>query len=484
MSSNRNFPYTTSPDTIVSISSPIGKGAIGVFRLSGPEAHKIGSMLTGLKPENIRYRFAHYCSVKDTEGKDIDDSIVIFYKSPKSYTGEDMVEIFCHSGQAVLNSILETCIELGARIAEPGEFTRRAFLNGKLDLVQVEAVADIIEAQGHAALEAALRMRKGELSRFINEIREKLLFLISEFEAEIDFEEEELLETSDYQHRLEILKSIIHLINRAIENASDGIKIREGIKIAIAGKPNVGKSSLMNAIARKERAIVTPEPGTTRDIIEERVNYRGFSFIIADTAGIRESEHLAEAEGIRRAREMIREADIVFVVLDGSRSLEEEDIAVLEDIDLKKTVFILNKSDLGITVSKAEIMEALEKTSLRSGKHNNDEAEKEFERFDVVSVSAKTGENIEKLMDLAIEKAFKGGFPETDGILITNRRHLRHLKRAVEILNECINAIEQENIELSAFLLREASVELSRITGMITQEEILDDIFSRFCIGK
>jgi tRNA modification GTPase len=461
-------------DTIVALSSPPGIGAIAAFRLSGPRSFEIASVLTGIKPGEVKERYAYYRLFKKLDGFEIDDGIVIFYPAPKSYTGENMVEFFCHSGPAVLTMMMDAFIDLGARPAEPGEFTRRAFLNGKLDLVQVEAVADIIEAVSPQALEAALNLRKGLFSKVVKELREKLLFLLSEYEAEIDFEEEELLEMSSYKERKQVVWEIKEHLKRLIASARDGIKVREGIRVALAGVPNVGKSSLMNALARRERAIVTPEPGTTRDVIEEKIVLKGMTVVLTDTAGIRKASSLAEVEGVRRAREAIEDADIVLLVLDSSRELSPEEEDLLSEVPLEKTICVLNKIDISKEQSRENLRKKLREWLLKKG----------IKDLTMVEVSALKGIGISELADLIIKKVFTHGIPAKEELLVTNRRHLYHLQRAEAVLKEAEGAIEEGNVELTAFLLKEAALELSKILGLITHEEIMNEIFSRFCIGK
>jgi tRNA modification GTPase len=470
----------SSKDTIVAISSPPGIGAVGVVRLSGEKSHEIGLALSEKKLEDIKYRFAYHTYLKNREGKLIDDSVIIFYKAPRTYTGEDMLEIFCHSGPAVLTSIFDECISLGARPAEPGEFTRRAFLNGKIDLAQVEAVADIVEAVSPASLEAALNLRKGALSRFVSEMREKLLFLLSEFEAEIDFEEEELLEMSDYSERIGMIMEIINKIDNLCINADKGIKIREGIRVALSGVPNVGKSSLMNALSKRERSIVTPEPGTTRDLIEEKIILNGLTVILIDTAGLREADSMAEREGVRRAKQAIEDADVVLYIFDSSRSISDIELEALSDILSEKVIVVLNKVDLIGTEAVSMFIEDL----ISKIAEKNADKKDLYEMLEFVPVSALTGQGIEYLADRIVKKVFRKGIPQLENLLVTNRRHLFHLKKSEEILREAVNACLAGNIELTAFLLREATVELSKIIGLISTDEIISEIFSRFCIGK
>ncbi|MCX7831358.1 MAG: tRNA uridine-5-carboxymethylaminomethyl(34) synthesis GTPase MnmE [Actinobacteria bacterium] len=457
-------------DTIVAISSPPGVGAVAVVRLSGPEAFKIGASISGLCLSKIKFRYAYYRMLKSLKNNEIDDAIVIFYKGPESYTGEDTVEFFCHSSPAVLTMLIDECISQGARPAEPGEFTKRAFLNGKMDLIQVEAVADIIDSVSPHSLEAALNLRKGILSGIIKNIREKILFLVSEFEAEIDFEEEEMLDMTAYEDRKVLINELISEIQKLIRSASNGIKIREGIKVALVGVPNVGKSSLMNALSKRERAIVTPEPGTTRDLIEEKIILKGLTIILTDTAGIRRAQSMAEEEGVKRSKMAIEEADIVLFVLDASRDLLDEEIQIMKEIPLEKCIFVINKMDIHKKHFVEKIYHMLSKLDSKEIK--------------VFEVSAKDGRGLDELSEAMVKKVFAEGLPAKESILVTNRRHLYHLERAEKILNESLDSLDNANIELTAFLLREASLELSKIIGLVTHDEIMTEIFSRFCIGK
>lgn len=489
-------------DTIVAISSPPGAGAIGVVRLSGPDSHRIGLRLSGLTSSCIDYRYVYHAVLRDEDGNPIDDATIVFYRSPGSYTGEDMVEVFCHSGQAVLSAIIDYCLRAGARPAEPGEFTMRAFRNGKMDLAQVEAVADIIEAGSRISLQAALNVREGKLSSLINEIRERLMFLISETEADIDFEEEELLEKAPVSERIKILDELVKRLEILVENGKLGVRVKEGIRVALAGPPNAGKSSLMNAFARRERSIVTPEPGTTRDIIEERVLMKGLPAVLIDTAGLREAESIAEEEGVRRAKQAIREADIVLAVVDGTQAPDEKVLEALRQLPLDKTMILLNKLDLGLKVSKDDMLSLIQQVSGNKINQITDISGDEMKNnigeepgrnapphpVEVYEVSAKTGAGLDRVTERMVDRVFSQGVPPAEDILVANRRHLFHLENALRSLEEARNKLcEKEgegSVEISAFLLREASYELAKIIGLVTTDEILSEIFSRFCIGK
>ncbi len=464
-------------DTIVAISSPVGVAAIGVIRLSGSKSHHLALTLLEKKFEDLEERKMYRSFLVSPEGKMIDEVNVCFYKAPQSFTGEDMVEIFCHSGMTVLASILDAFTRLGARIAEPGEFTKRAFINGKMDLVQVESIVDIIDAPSAASLEAALRQRKGELSIRVERWREEILEVISEIEADIDFREEELLEIKPVKEKIEKLRKIRNDLKKALETAREGIFLREGIHVSIAGKPNVGKSSLLNALLRKDRAIVTEIPGTTRDVISERAQIKGFPVIVTDTAGIRKAADAAEEEGVLRARRAIRESDVVIMLFDSSQSLDEQDIEVLESVPCGRTIWALNKCDLKMVLTVENIFDELKRFDV--------------ERVDLtgekpLTISALTGEGLDELEDRIISKVFEGEvLHPVESIIMTNRRHVQHLRDAIKLIEEGIKLMNNGHPdEITALVIREAADKLAGIIGLITTEDVLHDIFSRFCIGK
>lgn len=470
-------PKNMFKDTIVAISSPVGIGAIGVVRLSGRDSHNLAMKLLDRKFEHFEERKMYRSFLLSPEGKMIDEVNVCFYKAPRSFSGEDMVEIFCHSGMTVLASILDAFTRIGARIAEPGEFTRRAFLNGKIDLVQVESIVDIIDAPSPASLDAALRQRKGELSKKVGEWRDKILKVLSEIEADIDFAEEELLEIEPAKEKISKLLEIKSDLEKVLESAREGIFLREGIHVVIAGKPNVGKSSLLNALLKKDRAIVTEFPGTTRDTISERAQIKGFPVILTDTAGIRKAADAAEEEGVLRAQKAIEEADVVIIMFDSSQELDDQDVEVLKSVPHKRTILVLNKCDLERKLTPSNVLEKIRMLGIDNEKIPSEKP---------VMISALTGEGLDELGERIICSVFRGAkLHSTESIIMTNRRHVQHVERAIKLLNEGISLIESgQPDEITALVVREAANELAAIIGLVTTEDVLNEIFSRFCIGK
>lgn len=464
-------------DTIVAISSPIGVGAIGVVRLSGPKSHKYAEKAFSRKITRADERKIYQVYVKNPAGRLLDEASACHYFSPKSYTGEDMIEIFCHSGLAVLAGIVDAFVGYGARIAEPGEFTKRAFINGKVDLAQAESIADIIEAPTAASLEVALRQRRGDLSKRVKKWRDIILKAIAEVEAEIDFLEEELLEieTETRKNMAAQLVALSNDIKDVLEVAREGIYLREGIQVVIAGRPNVGKSSLLNALLKKDRAIVSELPGTTRDTISERAQFQGFPVILTDTAGLRSAEDIVEREGVVRAQEAIGSADSVILVFDVSEKLTDEDLSIISDMPLRMTVVALNKIDLDQKITKEQI-----KNIINERENSGFIAEE-----DIVEISALRGEGLEELEQRVLNKIFHGTPQPKESIIVTNRRHVEHIKKADNLLIEAISLINSKHPpEVLALVLKEAANELSSIIGQVTTDDILSEVFSRFCIGK
>ena len=344
-------------DTIAAISTPIGEGGIGIVRLSGRDSLKFADKIfiskDGKKPSGFKTYTVHYGHIvekskgKSQKAKVIDEVILTVMRAPRSYTKEDVVEINCHSGIAPLKKILDLCLINGARLAEPGEFTKRAFLNGRIDILQAEAVLDIIKAKTELSLRSALNNLEGLFSKKINEIREKLIDIYARMEASIDFSEEDLRGVRK-ENIFKKLKMIKNEVEKLVSDSNQGRILRQGIKTVICGSPNVGKSSLMNAILKESRSIVTPIPGTTRDTIEEIVNINGIPVMLVDTAGITDTDHLVEKEGIRRSRIYLENADLVLLVLDWSRRLNKDDLAIIKKIrdNNKEAVVAINKTDL------------------------------------------------------------------------------------------------------------------------------------------
>jgi len=455
-------------DTIVAISTPLGEGGIGMVRMSGKNALKIADKVFRSKdkekPSQFKTYTTHYGHIID-KNQIIDEIILTVMRSPKSYTKEDIVEINCHSGIVPLRKVLELVIKEGGRLAQPGEFTKRAFLNGRIDLAQAEAVLDVIKAKTDSSLKVAIDQLKGSLSEEITKIRENLLQLYAHIEACIDFPEEnvEILSNSDM---LNNLKRITRRLKQLIDTADNGKVLRDGITTVICGKPNVGKSSLMNAFLRENRVIVSHIPGTTRDTIEELVNIRGIPLKIVDTAGIMDSDDHLTKEGVVRSRTYIKTADLVLFLLDASEELHDRDLAIMEEVKDKKTIVVINKTDLP--------------KKLDTKKINNHLHDKK-----VIEISVEKNKNLEKLEKAVTEMVWHGKITPNNDPLITNVRHKNALVSSYESLNEVIVSLENKlSPELVAINMREGIDKLGEVIGQMISEDILDRIFSEFCIGK
>ena len=467
-------------DTICAIATPAGEGGIGIVRLSGSQALRIadkfvqlrsGQPLESVPSHTLCLADLRFPDMNQTVAQDpsipkprecFDEALVVYMKAPRSFTGEDIVEIQSHGGSLILSLTCRACLEAGARLAEPGEFTKRAFLNGRLDLSQAEAVLDTIRAKSAASLTAAQRQLRGDLAREVDTAREALVHLLAQLEAGIDFGDEDV----DIVHKQDLVGTVdrvARLVGRLRDTARAGRLLRDGARVVIAGRPNVGKSSLLNRLLKEERAIVTAVPGTTRDLIEEAIDLGGVLVHLVDTAGIRDTEDPVEHEGIKRSWSAQEQADLRVIVLDGSLPLTADDRRLMDQAAEMRHVIVINKADLPARVSP---------TSVKPGSM-------------CIAVSAKTGDGVEDLR-LAIRAQLIGSGPETaDGVLVTNVRHQTALARAHESLVEATSSIKDEMAaELVAVDLRAAADALGEITGAITNEEILSRIFSTFCIGK
>ncbi len=466
----RNRPAQNGQDTIAAIATPEGIGGVGIVRLSGPRAISIAAGIFRLNSErkNIMELSSHtlHYGLVVSRKKTIDEGLLAIMRAPHSYTREDVVEIQAHGGIFPLQKILGAAIEKGARLAEPGEFTRRAFINGRLDLAQAEAVVDLIRARTGAAYETALRQLSGSLSERVRGLRRRLIKVLTRLEAHLDFPEESGVVLGKSFPR--VLKAIREEIRELESSADRGRIIREGIKAVIIGRSNVGKSSLMNALLQEKRVIVTSLPGTTRDVIEEMVNIRGIPVRIADTAGFGCTRNLIEIQGVARARFYLEKADLVILVLDGSQGLKKEDREIIKLVgeSKKKVLAVVNKSDLPARL-KPEVVKRF------------------FPSRRTVQISAKTLSGIpafqRKLAALmGISKA------ETEeGVLVSRLRHQLVLKRAEESLSRALEA-QQKGLsgEFVSFDLWQAVESLGTILGLNYKEDVLDEIFGEFCIGK
>ncbi len=449
-------------DTIAAISTPPGAGGIGIVRLSGRDSLKIadGIFRSPRKKKlasspSHRILFGHI--VDPASGEILDEVLVSVMKAPNTYTREDVVEINCHGGAAPLRRILELVLNTGARLAEPGEFTKRAFLNGRIDLARAEAVLDVINALTEESRRAALRQLRGALSEKIEAVRRKLTELAALVEAYIDFPDEDI-EPVSLEDMRKTAADIRSSLGKLIDGARYGLILREGLKTAIVGRPNVGKSSLLNALLRQDRAIVTETPGTTRDVIEECLNIRGLPVRIMDTAGIRSASSTAEREGVKRSLSAMEEADLVLLVIDGSRPLHKTDRELIRKSRPDKTIIVINKTDLP--------------RKINLNKSNKQE------------ISALNGTGLEELKRKMVETALGGG--STGGAeIVTNTRHVRALEKSLASLDSFLSGLSDKTPpEFLSVELRDALDAVGEILGITTPEDILNKIFSDFCIGK
>lgn len=452
-------------DTIAAVSTPPGNGGIGIVRVSGDLAAFIGdSMFKPVTSGGLASHRFYFGSILDPRSGDlVDEAMAVLMRAPRSYTREDVLEFHCHGGMLVVERVLTLVLCSGARLAEPGEFTRRAFLNGRIDLVQAEAVMDIIGSKTEAALALAQRQRAGFLSMKIAEARELLLHALALIEAFIDFPEEDLGETDTAAIGSNIVESRA-IISRLLAGFDDGRILREGISVLIIGKPNAGKSSLLNRLLNENRAIVTHLPGTTRDIIEETVNLGGLAVRLLDTAGIRHTDDIVEREGVNRALEKIPEADLVLFVLDASRPFDREDRLIMDALAGSRVMAVLNKCDL---VRSPDLPPDL--CGLRH-----------------VAISASSGEGVEDLKE-AVRREFlhDSHLDSREFVAISRVRHRDALGSADAALERFEAGLSASlPLELLAVDLREALAGVGSVTGQVTTDEVLDHVFSTFCIGK
>jgi len=456
-------------DTIAAISTPLGEGGIGIVRLSGPAAVDIAKKIFKSKKEEWSAAGGHrliYGHIYDQAGQSVDEVLVGYMKAPHTYTRENIVEINCHGGIVPTKKILELVLGAGARLARPGEFSLRAFLNGRIDLAQAESIVDVIRAQTEAGLKLAVAQLNGNLSTKISDLQERLLGLLAQVEANIDFPEDDL-EESTGEELIQLSGELLQRIKDLIKGAQAGKIYREGIRTIIIGRPNVGKSSLLNALLRENRAIVTDIPGTTRDIIEEIINIRGIPLKIIDTAGLHETENIIEKIGMEKTREMIGRADLVLVLLDAGRILDEEDLDIISYVGNKKAVFLVNKDDLSEKKIGVENM-----ASLAAGRP-------------VLRISAKEGTGLCELEEKIFEMVMGGHLTGTDEVLVTNTRHKQALETAARHLEEAVAEIKRSvPVDVVAIDIRAAWEALGEITGAAVTEDLLNRIFADFCIGK
>jgi len=442
-------------DTICALATAYGQSGIGVIRVTGPLSKSLSKKILH---QDLQPRYAYYGSFFDNDNNLIDKGVAIAFPGPNSYTGEDVVEFQGHGGVSVIRKLLETIISLDVRVAEPGEFTKRAFLNGKMDLVQAEAVQDLIQSSSEESALSAVRSLTGEFSEKINQILSELIALRVFVEATIDFSDEEIdfLESHEVSSKLYSLK--LTLLN-ILESANQGAILRDGIHVAIAGKPNAGKSSLLNSLTKQPSAIVTDVAGTTRDVLKETIQIDGMPIHIIDTAGLHNSDNIIEQEGIRRAHTEINNADVVLLVYDASD--KSVDLSILpESVKDKPKIVIKNKIDL--TGSKTGIQKI----------QNNPE----------ISISAKNGDGINIVRKALAD--FAGLNSNTEGVFLARKRHIIAINETLSFINSAISQLDGGASELVAEDLRQAGMHLGQITGEFSSDDLLGQIFSSFCIGK
>ncbi|MCM8799069.1 MAG: tRNA uridine-5-carboxymethylaminomethyl(34) synthesis GTPase MnmE [Candidatus Omnitrophica bacterium] len=473
-------------DTIAAISTPLGKSGIGIVRMSGKDALKIADKIflsqDGTKPSEYPSFSIHYGHIvedkkslhkkfgiptsreKIKNQKIIDEVLLTVMRAPRTYTKEDVVEINCHGGIVPLRKVLELVLEEGARLAQPGEFTLRAFLNGRIDLPQAEAVLDIVEAKTEKSLALACQQLRGELSHKFRKLKERILNIYAELEASIDFPEEDLdLHSQDFL--LKEIEKVEREIDNLLEGFNKGLIFKEGISVAICGKPNVGKSSLMNLLLKRNRCLVSPFPGTTRDAIEEWVNIEGIPLRLIDTAGITEARNILEEEAIKRSQEYLKVAELVLFMLDGNQKISREDKDVFQIIKDKPKIIVINKIDLPTKFTSSEIKKIF------SGK--------------ILKISCLTGEGLERLCQEMKQFVLKGEIGESEGYLVTNLRHKEALLRAKDFLERVKRGMQSKfPPELLTTDLKGVLENLKSLLGESLSEDVLEKIFSQFCIGK
>ncbi|OEF97317.1 tRNA uridine-5-carboxymethylaminomethyl(34) synthesis GTPase MnmE [Desulfuribacillus alkaliarsenatis] len=454
-------------DTIAAIATALGEGGIGIIRVSGPDAITIVDKIYKGKNSlsTVDTHTIHYGHIIDSSGAIIDEVLISVFRTPKSYTMEDVVEINCHGGIMPLRRVLATVTDAGARLAEPGEFTKRAFLNGRIDLSQAEAVIDLIRSKTDLSMKAAMSQVQGSLSKQIHTIRQQLVELMAHIEVTIDYPEHDVEEVTK-ELVINTTEQAIDNIDKILATADQGKIIRDGISAAIIGRPNVGKSSLLNAMLKENRAIVTDIPGTTRDILEEYINVKGIPVKIIDTAGIRETEDIVEQLGVERSRAVMQDADLILFMLNVAEELTEYDITLLKELQGKQAIVILNKTDLVAVFTEDNIKQYVDNTS-------------------IISLSAKEEEGIEHLYS-EIERLFiEESIKQTDFSFVTNTRHTALLKTAKAQLNEALNGVQFDvPMDMVTIDITSAWESLGEITGDTVAEGLLDQLFAQFCLGK
>lgn len=474
-------------DTIAAIATALSDSGIGIIRVSGEEAISIaGKIYRNKKNEDVLSTYQshtiHYGFIVEKNGNLIDEVMISVMKAPYSYTMEDTVEINCHGGALIMKKILMTVIEAGARLAEPGEFTKRAFLNGRIDLSRAEAVMDMIHAKNQFALKSSLKQLRGSVFDKIKELREKILYEIAFIESALD--DPEHISLDGYMEKLS--DQVCYLrkeLEKLLNSADDGKMLKEGIRTVIVGKPNVGKSSLLNLLVGQERAIVTDIAGTTRDTLEETINLGEFTLHIIDTAGIRSTEDVVEKIGVEKAKTISEDADLILYVMDSSIPLDENDADIIRMIKDKKTIILLNKSDLHEVVDQASVAVLLSDACGKNVSLN--EISDAEQNISLVKISAKENDGLDVLIDLIKKMFFHGQISYDDEICITSSRHKEALLEALESMNQVQVSLENHMPEdFYSIDLMNAYAFLGRIIGEEVEDDLVNEIFSKFCMGK
>jgi len=468
MTKNRGEKSYGLEETIAAISTPLGEGGIGIVRVSGKDALKVADKIFKgkLPPSQMPSHTVNYGEIIDQKTKEvIDEVLLVVFRAPKSYTAEDLVEISCHGGYLVLSKVLEQALNCGARLAQPGEFTLRAFVNGRIDLSQAEAVAELIRAKTDLGHRLALKHLKGDLSERINSYRERLTNILVRLEVEIDFSEEDI-EPLDKKEAIREIESIEKDLESLLATYHDGKILREGLNVVIIGKPNVGKSSLLNALLKEDRAIVTSIPGTTRDIISEYANFKGIPVRLVDTAGYHISKDTIELEGIKRTKIEMSEADIILLVIDTSLEVEADELELEKQIKNRNYIIVLNKIDIGSD-------DLIKKN------------EEKFKQRAKVRVSALKGNGIENLKQRIVSCALTLKKDQTQGVILSSLRHKNALTLAKRSLSLAKDSLDKNlSPEFVALDLKAALDAIGEVIGKTVTEDILNKIFSEFCIGK
>lgn len=454
-------------DTIAAISTAVGNSGISIIRVSGKDSLNIIKKIFNTRHELKHSSIVYGHIVDNISGEKLDEVLVSYFENPKSFTGEDVCEINCHGGRKITLEILELVLRNGARLAEPGEFTRRAFLNGKVDLTQAEAIMDVIGAKTKKQSKIATEQLSGNLSKKIGSINEKMLNLMAQIEVSVDYPEYDYEELSNEQIK-NVLKEVEEELQSLISTYDDGKIIKDGIKVAIIGKPNVGKSSLLNTLANYEKAIVTDIAGTTRDVIEESINIGELVLNVFDTAGIRETDDLVEKIGVEKSIKTLEEAELILFLIDATVGIDKEEYELLKTTHNKNVIMVINKIDIA---SKEKIDEIKKTISC--------------ERYKDVLISAKENEGIEELKNIILDMFNNDKFSLENDVIITSERHKSLLVKAKQAVNNSISIVEDNMpIEIITIEIRNAMKYLGEIVGTNVSEEVIKTIFQKFCLGK